>query len=286
VRSTDTLMITRINGVFTKGREEVLYGKNESATTPRQQPAPRATRRGLLAVTQSFYVRSPKLHQMQAYRSETGRFHFGVSYPARLLPARSIEREYREWNHLRSSPTNERENEVTRVALLWWEDCRVNVKTIGHVQPDRLIMKGGKGGYIYQPSTTSLAFHRASHLIPPLAPLILPTLNTQHAIMGSAASKPATPVPTYTAPPVKYDEKRSAVSQVQVYRQVEDDRSASATTEMGLTRSKLDAWQQEFDAVSLIITSRLAGFVNSTRLTLVSPFLWSGPRLPRSSSPN
>jgi hypothetical protein len=149
----------------------------------------------------------------------------------------------------------------------------------------RLIVKGREDCiyiYIYiaspPPHSTSQV---TSYLLS-----IRPTLNTQHAIMGSAASKPATPVPTYTAPPVKYDEKRSAVSQVQVYRQVEDDRSASATTEMGLTRSKLDAWQQEFDAVSLIITSRLAGFVNSTRLTLVSPFLWSGPRLPRSSSPN
>jgi hypothetical protein len=106
--------------------------------------------------------------------------------------------------------------------------------------------------------------------------------------MGSAASKPATPVPTYTAPPVKYDEKRSAVSQVQVYRQMEDDRSASGTTEMGLTRSKLDAWQQDFDAVSLIvITSLLAGFVNSTHLILVSSSLHRADhRPPRSSSPS
>jgi hypothetical protein len=107
--------------------------------------------------------------------------------------------------------------------------------------------------------------------------------------MGSAASKPATPVPTYTAAPVKYDEKRSAVSQVQVYRQVEDDRSASGTTEMGLTRSKLDAWQQDFDAVSLISTSccYFAESPHSTHLILVSPSLhWADHRPPRSSSPN
>lgn len=32
----------------------------------------------------------------------------------------------------------------------------------------RLIMKGGKGGYIYQPSSTSPAVHLARHLIHPL----------------------------------------------------------------------------------------------------------------------
>lgn len=144
----------------------------------------------------------------------------------------------------------------------------------------RLIMKGGAiyiSAINYLPRIPPCkSSHTSCH----------PT-HAQHAIMGSAASKPATPVPTYTAPPVKYDEKRSAVSQVQVYRQVEDDRSASGTTEMGLTRSKLDAWQQDFDAVSLIITSLLAGFVNSTHLILVSSSLHRADhRPPRSSSPS
>lgn len=149
----------------------------------------------------------------------------------------------------------------------------------------RLIKKGwGQGGYIYININHLPAFHLAGHLIPPLIP---PTLNTQHAIMGSAASKPATPVPTYTAPPVKYDEKRSAVSQVQVYHQVQDDCSASGTTEMGLTRSKLDAWQQDFDAVSFIPTSRryFTMTVHSTHLILFSPSLLRAyHRPPRSSS--
>ena len=78
--------------------------------------------------------------------------------------------------------------------------------------------------------------------------------------MGSAASKPASTSSTPNLTPistVKYDEKRpaacisnmTAMSSVNRARNHDDDGRAG-TTETGLTRSKLDAWQEDFDAVS------------------------------------
>lgn len=73
--------------------------------------------------------------------------------------------------------------------------------------------------------------------------------------MGSAASKPAS---TTTPVSVNYDEKRSIsassasnmapVTTSRATRNYADE--SVGETEMGLTRSKLDSWQQDFDAVS------------------------------------